>query len=131
MRRLHLIVGVLAVVTFLITGQFLRYHQPPMSTLSDSARLMLRSRHIYILAAGLVNLALGLYLQRHKGGWRKAVQTVGSTFLIASCLLLLVAFTIEPSQGFHEEMPWSAAGLYMLFAGSVAHLASTMRSAMG
>ena len=69
MRRLHLGVGVFAVVTFLITGQFNETSRiPPRVALSDSVRLMFRSRHIYILAAGLVNLILGVYLQGRQGG---------------------------------------------------------------
>jgi hypothetical protein len=122
MRRLHLAVGLITVAAFLITGQFMRYHTPPMATLSDSARLMFRSRHIYILAAGLVNLMLGLYLQRQARGWRRAVQTAGSALLIASPALLVRAFILEPQHGFHEEMHASAAGLYLLFLGSMAHL---------
>jgi hypothetical protein len=59
MRRYLLWVGVLVVGVFLITGQFMRHHEPPMGTLGDSVRLMFRSRHIYILASGLVNLMLG------------------------------------------------------------------------
>jgi hypothetical protein len=88
-----------------------------MVVLSDSARLMFRSRHIYILAAGLVNLMLGVYLQRQAAGWRRVVQSAGSTLVIVSPALLVVAFTVEPSRGFHEEMRWSAAGLYVLFLG--------------
>lgn len=124
MRRLHLTVGVLTVVTFLITGQFMRHHTPPMATLDETVRLMFRSRHIYILAGGLVNLVLGIYLQRHAPGWRKVVQTAGSALLIASPVLLVLAFIIEPQFGFHGEMLWSHAGLYTLFLGSVGHLAS-------
>ena len=123
MRNLHLAVGVLAVIAFLITGQFMRHHAPPMVAMSDSARLMFRSRHIYILGSALVNLVLGVYFQRHTGGWRRVVQAIGSAFLIASPVLLLWAFTAEPGRGFREEMPWSHAGLYSLFAGSIAHLA--------
>ena len=120
---MHLAVGVFAVFTFLATGQFMRHHTPPMVTLSDSARLMFRSRHIYILAGGLVNLILGVYLQRQARGWRRVVQAAGSAFLIASPALLILAFIIEPERGFHEEMRWSASGLYALFVGSMAHLA--------
>ena len=36
MRKLHLAVGILAAVTFLITGQPTRHHAPPMTALSDS-----------------------------------------------------------------------------------------------
>src|SRR4051794_38037798 len=121
MRRLHLAVGIFAVIAFLITGQLMRHHTPPLTSLSDSARLMFRSRHIYILAAGLVNLVLGLYLQRQAAGWRKPVQAFGSAFLIAAPALLILAFALEPNQGIREEMPWSHAGLYALFAGSMAH----------
>src|SRR5215469_7945765 len=43
MRKLHLAVGILAVVTFLISGQLMRHHSPPMTALSDSVhpRLLL------------------------------------------------------------------------------------------
>jgi len=125
MRRLHLSFGVLTVLAFLITGQFMRHHEPPMSALSDSVRLMFRSRHIYILAAGLVNLMLGLYMHLDVAGWRRVVRDAGSVLLLAAPLILLFAFATEPSHGFRAETHWSAAGLYALFGGSMAHLVST------
>jgi hypothetical protein len=117
-----MIVGVAAVVAFLITGQLIRHHSPPMTALSDTVRLMHRSRHIYILAAGLVNLMLGLYWQRRPHGWRRAVQTAGSTLLMVAPILLVVAFAVEPDRGFHEDTLLSHAGLYLLFAGSMLHV---------
>jgi hypothetical protein len=93
-----------------------------MTSLSDSARLMYRSRHLYILAGGLVNLALGLYLHRHSGGWRRAAQAVGSALLMVSPLLLVFAFAVEPSRGFQQETWLSHFGLYALFGGSMVHL---------
>ena len=68
MRRYHLWVGGLIVVVFLITGQFMRHHGPPMGALSDSTRLMFRSRHIYLLASGLVNLMWGSICDRPRAG---------------------------------------------------------------
>jgi peptidoglycan/LPS O-acetylase OafA/YrhL len=123
-----MIVGVAAVAAFLITGQLMRHHTPPMSTLTDSVRLIYRSRHIYILAGGLVNLMLGLYWRRQSRGWRRPVQTAGSALLLLAPALLVVAFAVEPAGGFHEETPWSHAGLYALFAGSMAHLAVSSNS---
>jgi hypothetical protein len=87
---------------------------------------MYRSRHIYLLASGLVNLMLGLYMQREAAGWRGIVQIAGSGLLMASPLLLILAFTVEPERGFRAEMWWSAAGLYTLFLGCMAHLASAV-----
>ena len=98
MRRYHLSLGLLTIVAFLITGQFMRHHQPPLETFGDSTRLMFRSRHIYILASGLVNLMLGLYMQRRPEGWRRIVQGMGSVLLVISALLLVLAFLVEPQE---------------------------------
>lgn len=102
MRRIRLIVGVATVLAFLISGQMMSHHAPPLSALGANARLMYRSRHIYILASGLVNLMLGLYLQRRATRWRMILQSAGSTFLVAAPVLLGWAFTIEPERGFRE-----------------------------
>lgn len=104
----------------------MRYHQPGVQTLSESTRLMFRSRHIYILASGLVNLMLGLYLQRRAVGWRGITQTIGSGLLIGSSALLILAFSVESKIGFQQDMRWSANGLYALFSGCMAHFASSI-----
>jgi hypothetical protein len=93
-----------------------------MTAMSDSSRLMFRSRHIYVLTAGLVNLMLGLYLQRQAAGWSRIIQAIGSAFLMAAPVLLILAFIIEPLHGLQAELGWSHSGLYALFAGSMAHL---------
>ena len=124
MRRFHLAAGIAAIAGFLITGQFMRHHTPPLAEMSDSVRLMLRSRHIYILGAGLTNLMLGLYFQGRSQAWPRIVQAAGSTLVLASPALLLTAFAVEPSRGLHEALWWSHAGLYALFGGCMLHLAS-------
>ena len=122
MRRFHLVVGLATVLAFLITGQLMSHHTPPMATLDNATRLLFRSRHIYILASGLVNLMLGLYLAPSVG-WLRAVQAVGGVLLVVSPVLLVLAFILEPSRGFLEEMPLSAFGLFALFGGGMLHLA--------
>jgi hypothetical protein len=126
MRRLHLSIGLLALVAFLLTGQFLRYHRPPLSMLDPAVRMLFRSRHIYILASALVNLMPGLYLEVYSRGWRCFVRTFGSALLLVSPVLLVLAFFTEPAKGFQPELPWSHAGLYALFLGSMGHLAASI-----
>jgi hypothetical protein len=121
MRRLHLVVGLATVLAFVITGQVMSHHTPPMAALPDSTRLMFRSRHIYILASGLVNLMLGLYLSP-QAGWRRIAQTFGGVLLLVSPVLLLLAFIVEPGRGFREDLPLSASGLFALFGGGTLHL---------
>ena len=125
MRGYHLLTGVLGVVGFLITGQFMRHHQPPLSTLSEATRLMFRSRHIYILSSGLINLILGVYIQKQRAGWREITQLIGSGLVMSSTAILTLAFILEPSRGFQPEMRLSALGLYALFAGCMSHVVAS------
>jgi hypothetical protein len=100
------------------------FSSPLIARRPYATRLMYRSRHIYILASGLVNLMLGLYLPRTPQGWRGTVRTVGSVLLLISPVLLILAFVSEPAKGFQPEMVCSVAGLYVLFGGCMAHLAA-------
>ena len=125
MRRIHLIAGIAGVLAFLITGHYMR-HIAGVETLGDSARLMFRSRHIYVLATALVNLMLGIYMHPRPSGWRLQAQYVGSALVIGSTGLMIMAFVVETKTGFREEMWQSAAGLYALFAGSMAHFGSAV-----
>ena len=72
MRTLHFWVGVAGLLAFIESGQIMRHHQPSMDTLSDSVRLIYRSRHIYLLESALVNLVLGLYLLPRSAAGRTA-----------------------------------------------------------
>jgi hypothetical protein len=127
MRKLHLMTGILAIIIFLITGQFMRHHQPPMSSLTAAARLLFRSRHIYILAAGLVNLMLGLYLVPGALPWRRRIQAAGSVLILTSSALLTAAFLLEPERGFQPDLLWSSLGLYALFGGTMLHFLGVTR----
>lgn len=99
MRRFHLLTGILMVLAFLATGQFMEHHNPPLDSLSDATRLLYRSRHIYILASGLVNLMLGLYLHSAPGP-RQAGRTIGSGLILLSAPLLVAAFSTESARSF-------------------------------
>lgn len=125
MRRVHLIVGLLGVVTFLITGQFMSHHNPPVRALTPDVRMMYVSRHIYLLGAALVNLVLGLYLREYSPGWRRVLQRIGSVLILLAPLSLLTAFIDEPSLGLAGRSFRSYFGLIALFAGVMAHFVAS------
>ncbi len=126
MKRLHLVVGVLTLIVFILTGQYLSRVYPGMSGIDDGLRMMLRSRHLYIMLAGAVNAVLGLYLIRQAPGWRTIVQHSGSVLLLVAPVLLTVAFFIEAPRG-HLDAPLAPFGLYAIFGGTVLHLISGAR----
>jgi hypothetical protein len=114
----HLVVGALTVGAFLVTGLVMSNHEPPLAGMDWAARLLFRSRHIYVLAAGLVNLSLGLAYALPDGIGRRSAAVAGSALALASAPLLFFAFFTEPMAG-RDPGALSAAGLYALFGGVV------------
>src|SRR6266849_4322962 len=121
MRRIHLAIGLLGVIAFLLTGQVMRRHVPNIHSLSAEVRMMYVSRHIYLLGAALVNLVLGLYLQVNPLGWRRVLQGIGSLLIVLSAVSLLTAFMEEPALGIAGRSWRSSFGLISLFAGVMTH----------
>src|ERR1700742_5124740 len=99
MRRLHQAVGVMGLLVFVLTGQYLRRRYPNIDEMADGMRMLLRSRHLYIMLASALNLGLGLYFTSRPAGWRKAVQIIGSSLILIAPALLISAFFTEPQQG--------------------------------
>jgi len=126
LRRAHLIVGLLGVVAFVLTGQVMARHVPNIQALSSEVRMMYVSRHIYLLGAALVNLVLGLYLQVQPAGWRRRLQQSGSLLILLSPTSLLLAFVAEPARGMAGRSWLSFFGLIALFAGVMMHFVSSL-----
>jgi hypothetical protein len=131
MRRLHLTFGLLGVAVFVLTGQVMRHHTPPMHELTPGVRMMYVSRHIYLLGSALVNLTLGLYLWALPPGWRRTFQQIGSVLLLVSPILLTVAFFQEPAYGLAGRSWRSSFAIYGLLAGVSSHALSFLGGADG
>ncbi|HEX8560947.1 MAG TPA: hypothetical protein VF668_22835 [Pyrinomonadaceae bacterium] len=125
MRLLHLLVGASAVFVFLLTGQYMDYLDVRSGALGETARVMYRSRHIYLLLAGLVNLGLGSYLRFEGGGRRRALQLFGSALVLLSPALMLAAFFTEPgAPGLRRHFTLPA--VVILSAGTLMHALSAL-----
>lgn len=86
MERAHLLFGIIVFVVFLITGRLMRADFPDKDVIPQDFRLLMRSRHIYILLSAFVHILLGLYLRLDQKQWRKRLQILGSSrFLPERC----------------------------------------------
>src|SRR5215813_1742177 len=131
MKRVHLVLGVTGVVVFVLTGQVMKHHAPPFSTLEPGLHMTIVSRHIYLLGASLMNLMTGLYLHLAPGGWRRGLQLFGSVLLLLSPVLLTMAFFLEAPLGIAGRGWRSGGGLYALFAGTLLHVISQIKKTDG
>lgn len=117
---LHRWLGLATVVVFLATGLYMRWREPPVAELEMGLRMLFRSRHIYILMAGLVNLGLGLHLVPPAGRGPRRLPSLGSALLALAPPLAVAGF-------FHEGEvlavpgPLAALAIYALFGGTLLH----------
>jgi len=127
MKRFHLIVGLAVVIVFLFTGQYMEYLHNRQ--LPDGQRMLYRSRHIYLLLAGSLNLALGIYFTARQG-WRKKLQLVGSLLIVFAPGPLLAGFFSEPDKG-PEQTMLAPLGIFAVALGTLCHLISSLRPNQG
>lgn len=120
LRQAHLWMGVIALVVFLLTGQYMDRWHAHLYGMEVLPRMMFRSSHIYLMWSGLLNLLLGLYFQPCRNRWAALLQGLGSIAILAGPLLLTGAFFSEPwLSGFMR--PYARPAIYIAFGGTLAH----------
>jgi hypothetical protein len=126
MKRFHLIFGVLLFIAFVLTGQYMDRYLAHLRETPDLPRMLYRSRHIYILLAGMINLGIGAYFRMGQERWQKVLQLVGSLLITVASVLFVVAFAMEPPrESFY--VPYSRRAIYWIFTGTALHAISGVR----
>ncbi len=126
MSYLHLVFGTIVFIIFLVTGKFMRVDLPDKEIIPQDFRLLMRSRHIYILFSSFIHILLGIYLQIETALWRKMLQLFGSILLITGSVFLVWAFVYETytTRTFSEASRW---GIYLSLGGTILHLAGGLK----
>lgn len=121
MAYLHLIFGILLFIVFAVTGKFMRWDFPDKEIIPQDLRILMRSRHIYILFSSLIHLLLGVYLQISTKTWQKTLQVFGSTLLIIASGLLIAGFIYDTyyAKTFSDVARF---GIYLSLGGVAFHL---------
>ena len=99
----------------------MRFDFPDKEIIPQDFRLLMRSRHIYILLSSFIHISLGLYLQIQPQRWRGILQIAGSAILFTGTILLISAFFYETytTKTFTDL---SRFGLYATLGGTILHL---------
>ncbi len=127
MKRFHLIFGSGAFLLFLITGYLMRSGFPDKDTVEGSLRMLMRSRHIYLLMSALINILLGVYYRPFGTRTSHHLQSAGSSLVTAGSVILAAAFFFETySYGRHTFI--SAFGIIATAGGVGLHLLASAYS---
>ena len=125
MSWFHLIFGVVMFIVFVTTGKFMRVDFPDKDAIPQELRILMRSRHIYILFSALIHLVLGAYFRLGTQMAARILQYAGSFFLTAASVLLVWAFIWETYSTQHFS-DLSRNGIYFCLAGVVLHALSAI-----
>ena len=125
MKKFHQLFGIFLIVAFLLTGQYMDKQLNHLDGMPDGPRMLYRTRHIFILFAGLINLGIGTYFTHNTQPWRKTLQRLGSVLIVIAPGLFIVAFFYEPKLA-NLETPLSHWGMYLIALGTLFHLFSTL-----
>jgi len=108
--RAHWVVGLLTLLIFPLTGQYMR-HVAAVPRLESIPRLVFRSRHLLLLVAAVANLALSSSQPFHRA------QRAASVLIMVSPFLLIAAFFIDPARGLHSSTIFRLAMYSLWIAG--------------
>lgn len=126
-RRLHLALGLLTLLAFALTGQYMDRYYGHLHGMEPAPRLLFRSAHIYVLFSGLLNCAVGMIGLPPPELWRRVLSVIGSLILFTTPVLFLLAFFKEP---WLQEMarPYARPAIYGSAAAVLLHLAARLSS---
>lgn len=126
MKRFHQLFGLSVVLVFLLTGQYMDNYLGHLQGMADGPRMLYRSRHIYILLAGLLNIGIGVYFICHVERWRRVLQSLGSGLIAIATCLFIAAFFYEPNLS-GLVTPISQPGIFLISFGTLFHLIGGLR----
>src|SRR4030095_10408451 len=127
LNLIHTIVGIGTVLVLVVTALLMRSHYARVYESNHLVRMMFRSIHIYILLAGLLNIAFGIYLSVSDKPRRRLTQLFGSICILSAPFILIVAFFYEPVRE-SLERHITLLGIVLVLVGTMSHLLVGLRS---
>lgn len=121
MKWFHLAIGLLLFVAFCVTGRMMRVDFPDKELMPQDLRILVRSRHIYILFNSLIWIVLGVYFRFSPRIWQWVLQIIGSLTLLLAAAHLVWGWYLESYElgHFTDVSRW---GIYLSLAGVGFHL---------
>ena len=118
--KIHLIFGILVVIIFLLTGQYMDKNFNHLKDMELMNRALFRAGHLYILLFGLINAALGSHLKLSIITWINLIQKFGSLVVFGATILVIYGFFTElPTNDI--ERPLTRFSLYLILFGVSTH----------
>lgn len=121
LRIAYLTIGMASLLFFAWTGHYLRTTYPDKQGMDTGFRIMLRSRHIFILLVSLLEVGIGTYIQPAERVFFRKLQSLATALLLLAHGLFIWAFFYEVSPRFVPDTPIVHGATYLVLASLVLH----------
>lgn len=128
LKPLHFAAGLIGLIAFVLTGQYMSIFLHGMAGIADGPRLLYRSSHLYLMWSALVNLLVGVYFTPAETRGARLAQAISSLFLLAGLPLILAGFFIE-SPADNLSRWYSGMANYLALAGVLSHVLASHKAA--
>lgn len=126
MKKAHFFLALIVLVTFLISGIYMRLYFPDIYHDDQIIRASFRTTHIYILFNGLCHLLLGTFLAISEDKKRYVLQCIGFGLITLASVLLILGFFY---QAIHGEDSLRRFGVIITAIGVLGHSLAKFREA--
>lgn len=125
MIRVHTLVALGFLGTFIVTGVYMKFLLPSAYAEDVTVRMLFRSSHIYLLFAALINGLLAIHLGPPPKG-RARLRGTGSVLIAVTPALFTASFFLESPIG-SINRPLIFVGVLLVALGAVLHLVAHRR----
>lgn len=124
----YLGLGISSLLFFAWTGSYLSNTYPSKNSLDQTFRVMLRSRHIFILMVSLIEIGIGAYIKTSKGKLFLGIQLVASLLLTLAHMGFIYAFFYEVDTHYIPKTPIVHFACYLSLASLILHVLTRIES---
>ena len=121
LRTFHLALGIIGLIAFVLTGQYMGIFLNGLAGMADGPRLLYRTSHLYLMWSSLLNLIVGYYFVAAIGRGARALQVLSSALLIAGPPLILTGFFVE-SPANDLDRVFNGWANYFALGGAILHV---------
>jgi hypothetical protein len=122
----HRWIGLATIGLFVVTGILMRRNHVHLLPVDSGLRMLFRSRHVYLLFSGLLNLAIGLRFVLPSSGRGSRLAPISSMLILLAPVLLAAGFFLEPMRS-GRFGPVSGFGVFAAFLGVLGYSLATWR----
>lgn len=113
-----LYLGILLILGFLLSGQYLKHVARPELGDDFLRRMMIRANHLYLLFIGLLVLTASQVNSKTAPAWIRYTVASGKVCLCLSAMVLVLAFITDHAGGF-EHRSTTRFGCILALAGGI------------